>query len=250
VNLFLQRQSASSQRGFTLIETILVIIILGIMAGVATQKMGSAISTAQSEQTKKELDQLAQAIVGNPETYALGSRADFGYVGDIGSLPTNLDALVTNPGGYTTWDGPYMESGIAPTDYKKDGWGSNYSYSGTTITSTGSGSTIDKLFASSSAILLANSISGIVTDANKTIPGSIYKDSIRILLTFPNGAGSTTTASTNPTNKGNFSFSNIPIGNRELRFIYTPATDTVSYPIAVYPGKTVKLEVTFPTDLF
>lgn len=239
-----------SHHGFTMIELVVVIIVLGIIAGVAVRKMGGAISAAQVEQTKAELDNLAYAIVGNPGSYALGSRGDFGYLGDVGALPPNLDALYANPGGYATWNGPYIERGIKGTDFKKDAWGSDYILTGTTLRSTGSGSNIDKLFANSVAALTSDTITGIVFDANLTRPGSVYKDSLKILLTYPNGAGGNTTATTFPDGNGRFTIANLPIGTRTLRVIYIPMSDTMSLPVTLYPGKTSRLDVIFPADLF
>ncbi len=241
---------ADSRRGFTLIELIIVIVLIGVLATVATRKMSATIETAQYEHTKKELDQLACAIVGNPDVYLNGARADYGYVGDIGALPPNLEALVQNPGGYTTWDGPYMAAGFDSDAFKKDAWNVTYTYGDTLIRSTGSGSNIDKVFVSSSSELLSNTVRGIVLDADNQMPGAIYNDSLVVRLTYPDGSGSTTTATTNPDAKGSFSFTNVPIGRHTLRVIYIPDTDTVSFPVAVNPGSTLKLSLVFPADLW
>jgi prepilin-type N-terminal cleavage/methylation domain-containing protein len=237
-------------RGFTMIELVVVIIILGIIAGVAIRKMGGAISTAQVEHTKSELDNLAYAIVGNPGSYSLGSRSDFGYVGDVGALPPNLDALYQNPGGYATWDGPYIERGVKGTDFKKDAWEVNYVLTGVSLRSTGSGSNIDKEIATSAAALTSDTITGTIFDANLTKPGSVYKDSLKILLTYPNGSGGNTTATISPDKNGRFTIPSMPIGYRTIRVVYMPMTDTVSLPVTVYPGKTSRLDIIFPADLF
>jgi general secretion pathway protein G len=239
-----------SDRGFTLIEIVVVIIILGILSTIAVTRMGSSIGTARFEQTKKELDQLAFAIVGNPELYADGARSDFGYVGDVGALPPDLDALTQNPGGYATWDGPYINRGMASDDFKKDAWGTAYTYTDTLLRSSGSGSNIDKKFAGSSVELLSNSVTGTVLDADMTMPGASYRDSVTVQLLFPDGSGSMTTANVNPDNHGYFSFSGIPIGNQTLRVIYVPDSDTMNYDIAVYPNRDVRLGIIFPADLW
>ncbi len=239
-----------NSRGFTFVELVIVIIVLGIISGVALQKMGSAISTAQTEQTKAELENLSYAITGNPSTYAQGSRGDFGYVGDVGALPPDVNALYSNPGGYATWNGPYIERGIKSTDFSTDAWGSTYVITGTTLRSTGSGSNIDRQFAASAGALTSDTITGYILDANQTRPGAVYKDSLKILLTYPNGSGSATTATVYPDKNGKFTFGNVPIGYRTLRVIFTPMTDTLSVPITVYPGKTARADITFPADLF
>ncbi len=242
--------SVFNSRGFTLIELVIVIIITGILATVAVRELSTSIETAKYEHTMNELNALAEAIVGNPQMYEQGGRISFGYVGDVGSLPPNLDALVTNPGGFATWDGPYVNVGITPDEFKRDGWDVAYIYIDTLIRSTGSGSNIDKLFAPSTSALLNNSIEGYVVDADDEMPGLIYRDSIVIRLTYPDGTGSTTTASVFPTSRGNFSFSGIPIGNHRLTVIYLPDSDTASYSVCVTPQSNVNIPVTFAADLW
>ncbi len=236
--------------GFTLVEIVIVIVVLGVLATIATLKMTPAIETARIEQTKQEMDQLAHAIVGNPELYTHGARTDFGYVGDVGALPPNLDALVQNPGGYGTWHGPYIETGPNGDDFKKDGWGVSYVYTGLEIRSTGSGSNIDKPVAASSTLLLNNTLKGVVCDANLTQPGTTYRDSLIIQVTYPNGSGGTTTAAVYPDQYGYFSLSGIPVGNHYLKVIYRPDTDTLTFPLTVYPGREARADIVFPADLW
>lgn len=236
--------------GFTLIELVIVIIVLGVVAAVVTKKLQPSIETARYEQTKGEMEQLAYAIVGNPALYARGARTDFGYVGDIGALPPNLDALLTNPGGYSTWNGPYMGSGFSAADFKTDGWGIIYTYIDTLIRSTGSGSNIDKILANSSAELLSNSVMGNISDAGMNLPGVTYRDSIRVELIYPDGSGGTAISTINPTSNGYFSFTGIPLGNHNLRVIYLPDSDTTTLATTVYPGESVKLNILLPAELW
>ncbi len=244
------RQPRTTQHGFTLIELIIVIIIAGIMATVASRKLSTSIETARYEQTKKEMDELARAIVGNPGLYANGARTDFGYVGDVGALPPNLDALVTSPGGFATWDGPYINQGVDPGGFKQDAWNVAYTLVDTLLRSSGSGADIDKIIANSTNALLSNSVWGTVTDADRDLPGTTYSDSLIVRLTFPDGLGSMTTTSVNPDAKGYFSFAGVPIGNQTLSVIYIPNTDTVSYSVCVSPARVMKLDLVFPADLW
>ena len=232
----------SAKNGFTLIEVVIVIVITGILATVAFRSGQSVYTTAKIEETKKELDDLVRAITGNPILNNNGVRTDFGYVGDIGALPPNLDALVTNPGSYATWKGPYFHNRFSQItdDYKIDAFGNEYDYNTVTITcntlSTGGGGgcggpsttgDIVRRICNNTDDLLQNQVSGTVLDLDGTPPGNNYSDSIRILLTVPDGSGSYTTLSTTVDKGGYFSFENIPIGNHDLEIVYLPDNDTL-----------------------
>ena len=240
----------TNQTGFTLIEIVIVIIILGLLSSIAIRQIGTQVDTAQYEQTKKELDQLALAIVGNPDIRTNGARTDFGYVGDVGALPPNLTALVTNPGGYTTWDGPYIDPGPNGNDYLTDAWASAYVYSNTNIRSVGAGSNIDKLFAPNSTSLLSNTVEGYLVDAGNQPPGTSYMDSVLVELIYPDGSGGLTTASTALNASGNFIFATVPVGNHLLRSIHIPTSDSTTYQVSVEPGSHLKLRLTHPADIW
>jgi type II secretory pathway pseudopilin PulG len=224
--------------GFTLIELVLLIVITAILATVALRSAVTVSETAKVEQTKHELEALAYAVVGNPELQNNGVRTDFGYVGDVGAMPPNLDALVQNPGGYATWNGPYVQSRFSQMtdDYKKDAWGNLYQYAGgVTITSTGGSGMIRKL-TNSVNDLLQNQVSGVVYDLDGRPPGSTYQDSISVRLTIPDGAGGMITSTAGVDAGGYFSFDSIPIGNHDIRIVYLPESDTLVRFVSVLPS--------------
>ena len=226
------------QIGISLIEVVLVITIMGILVSVAMNSASQFSETAKIEETKQELDNIAIAITGNSLLNNNGVRTDFGYVGDIGALPNSLDNLNSDPGSYATWKGPYIKSRFTQitNDYKQDAWGATYSFNGTEITSTGSGSDIVKKIASSTDDLLLNKVSGIITDLDGTIPGNSYKDSLSIRLTYPNGSGNYTTKNSTPDMSGYFNIDSIPIGNHDIEIIYIPDNDTLTRFVSVIPG--------------
>ena len=102
------RQPTRAQRGFTILEIVIVFILLaGIMAFVGPkifEKMGQAKSAEQRIRT--------QTLVGNIEMFKL----------EVGKYPDNLGALVRNPGS-DKWGGPYVKE-----DELKDAWGNDYRY--------------------------------------------------------------------------------------------------------------------------
>ena len=239
----------SNQSGFTLVEVIMVIVILGILAAVAMKTLDSGLETSRVEETRRELDQLALAISGNPELFSNGVRSDFGYVGDVGAMPPTLDALVQNPG-YATWKGPYIKSDYSgfADDYKRDAWGQTYVYSGsTTIKSVGGApDTLTRVLVSSATDFTQNTLSCQLTDAAGNPPGDSAA-MVRVILSYPNGAGGTKDSIASPNKSGNVTFSNcVSVGNRRVKAIYQATNDTVQTVVSVLPKSTVQATLRFP----
>ncbi|MCI0406149.1 MAG: prepilin-type N-terminal cleavage/methylation domain-containing protein [candidate division Zixibacteria bacterium] len=250
----MRKLKAISEKGFTLIEVLLVIIVIGIMAAIAFKSMDVALDNSRWDATTQEMEKLSWGIAGNPELFANGIRSDFGYVGDVGSLPPNLDALAANPGGYATWKGPYIQNDFTqnPNDYKTDGWGNLYTYTGgVTIASGGSGGNpITKPFANAAADLTSNTVQGVVTDGQGNSPGSSASN-VSIRIVYPNGSGGRTTATANPSASGNYSFVGlIPQGLRMLTAIYTPTNDTLVRTAVVLPRSTTIVDFKYSGNLW
>ena len=245
----------ASETGYSLIELVLVLVIIGVLAGIGLQSMTAVTVTARVEETRSELDRLAVALVGDPGLVAGGARTDFGYVGDVGALPANLDALAVNPGGYTTWDGPYagdpFGNGGADYAFKLDAWGKPYVYSGgVTIQSTGGPTNLTRQLANTAADLVANGVVVIVTDLSGNPPGSGYADSVVVRLTYPNGTGGLSSSDQYPSAGGLVQFNAIPIGLRDLEVIYLPSADTLNRKVTVYPGEDAYLEISLGENLW
>jgi prepilin-type N-terminal cleavage/methylation domain-containing protein len=238
-------------KGFTLIEMVLVIVIIGIISTIAMKSLQSSTEQTRFDTTVGEMDRLARAIVGDERLVSGGFRTDFGYVGDVGSLPANLDALVSNTGGYATWKGPYISSDFTQNidDYKRDAWNQPYNYAGgVMISSTGGGSPITKQFAKSTAALLTNTIKGIIRDSGLAPPGD-SASGVTITIHYPDGAGSLASSSVTPSRSGEFSFtSSIPIGIHPVEAVF--GVDTVAKFIAIYPDKVTYTELRFPTNVW
>jgi general secretion pathway protein G len=238
------------ERGFSLIEVVLVVLIMGILTSIAAQKWSGALEQSRFEATRAEMDRLAQAIVGNPDLTANGMRTSFGYVGDVGALPANLDALVSNPG-LGTWKGPYIQNDFTqnPNDFKQDAWGTAYAYTGgVSITSNGSGAAVTKQFAGALSDLTSNSVSGSVSDGLDNPPGD-SASAVTLRITYPNGTGGTASPTTHPSAGGSYSFAgSVPVGNHAVTAIYH--SDTVVRYVSVLPKASTYVNFRLPGDLW
>jgi general secretion pathway protein G len=95
----------SKKSGFTMIEIILVVIIIGILAGIAIPRMGGKTEKAQISAAKSNIAALSMAV------------QEFEMMN--GTYPSGLDQLLDESKG-----GPYMEKKSIPTDP----WGTPFVY--------------------------------------------------------------------------------------------------------------------------
>lgn len=249
-----ERSPLDNHRGYTLIELVVVLVIIGILATVAMKSLTAANETARTEETKQELTRIACAITGDPNLVSGGHRTDFGFIGDNGRLPSTLDDLVSAPAGYANWQGPYISddftAGGAGVEYRNDAWGKAYAYTGgLTVTSTGGPSALTRSLASSTDDLLRNSASFTFTDLDFTPPGADYQDSVRFALYYPSN-GSLTSRTDYPAADGFVAFDSIPIGLHILRVIYLPDNDTLTRKISVSPGQDYYADIQYHENLW
>ncbi|UCE24631.1 MAG: hypothetical protein JSU74_00850 [Candidatus Zixiibacteriota bacterium] len=230
-------RATGNDLGISLIEVTMLVVIVAIAMAVAMKSMTPAIENARQRKTEHEMDIIIKAIAGDESVMSVagGVRADFGYVGDVGAFPPDLDALAENPGSYGTWNGPYI-----PPDhlegFRTDEWGQAYSYNGgLEVVSNGSGSPMRHRGGNDSLDILSNTVYGVVRDLNDSLPGTAFDDSVDVEITIPDGAGSTTTKSYHPDSTGAFTLDSIPIGRHLVEAIYTPEVDTLSRYLTVLP---------------
>ncbi len=100
---------AACARGFTLLEMLAVIVLIGIIGAVVVTQVGKNVDKGKYGAGKAQLTTLSQKI----ENYAL----------DNGTPPRQLQDLVVKPADAPNWQGPYAkESGL------KDPWGHAFGY--------------------------------------------------------------------------------------------------------------------------
>lgn len=94
-------------KGFSLMELMIVLIILGLLGSLIAPKLFSKVSSSKKKVAVAQMQMFETAI----DTYRL----------DVGVVPSNLNDLrvSNNP----SWDGPYL-----PKDIPLDPWGQAYIY--------------------------------------------------------------------------------------------------------------------------
>ena len=112
----LSRQRASGRDrsgGFTLVELLVVLVILGLVMGLVGPRVLGYLSSSRERTAKLQIE-------------SFGSALDLFYL-DTGRYPTaseGLQALVKRPAAADNWAGPYLKQGAVPPDP----WGHPYEY--------------------------------------------------------------------------------------------------------------------------
>ncbi len=98
--------------GFTLLELLVVIVIIGLLAGLVAPRYFDQVSKSNTKIAKAQIDSLEKAL----DEYRL----------DVGTYPTTeqgLESLNTRPQNLEKWAGPYLKKAVP-----LDPWGASYVY--------------------------------------------------------------------------------------------------------------------------
>lgn len=99
-------------RGFTLLELLVVMVIIGLLAGYVGPRFFSQIGKSEVKATQAQIDAFGKAL----DQYRL----------DVGRYPTTeqgLQALMAAPADAPRWGGPYLKKAVPA-----DPWGKPYQY--------------------------------------------------------------------------------------------------------------------------
>ncbi|MCB8883209.1 type II secretion system major pseudopilin GspG [Acidisoma cellulosilytica] len=93
-----QKVKAAADEGFTLLEVLVVIVIIGLLVGFVAPAVLRQLGGARVSVAKQSIERLSSIL----DMYKL----------DVGSYPSTADgltALVTQPSDASNWSGPYLK---------------------------------------------------------------------------------------------------------------------------------------------
>ncbi|MCV6590147.1 MAG: type II secretion system major pseudopilin GspG [Marinobacterium sp.] len=112
-NTFYSKPCPTHQQGFTLLELLVVLIILGLLAGLVGPQIMNQLGGAKSQTARLQMEELGAAL----DLYRL----------EVGRYPNSqqgLVALIEKPDSALGWNGPYLKKQII----RNDPWGYPYQY--------------------------------------------------------------------------------------------------------------------------
>jgi general secretion pathway protein G len=106
-----QNGKSHLSRGFSLVEILIVLALIGLLAGLVVTNLDKILGGGKEKAAKNFVTTSLETPLS---TYML----------DVGQYPTSLKDLVTNPGKGKKWKGPYIKQNKVPVDP----WANEYQY--------------------------------------------------------------------------------------------------------------------------
>lgn len=100
-------------RGFTLLELLVVLVILGLLASLVGPQVLNQLGGSKSKAAALQIEEYSSAL----DLYRL-------EVGRYPSEREGLEALIKKPGNALNWNGPYLKKKVI----RQDPWGNDYIY--------------------------------------------------------------------------------------------------------------------------
>jgi len=100
------------QPGFTLLELLVVIVIIGLLAGYVAPRYFSQVGRSEIQVARAQIESLEKAL----DQYRLDMRR-------YPSTEEGLQALIAKPADAQAWSGPYLKKAVP-----LDPWGRSYVY--------------------------------------------------------------------------------------------------------------------------
>ena len=104
--------SVRAVQGFTLLELLVVMVIIGLLAGYVGPKYFAQIGKSEIKLARAQIDALDKSL----DQFRLDT-------GHYPAMEDGLAALVARPASEPKWDGPYLKKGVP-----QDPWGNPYVY--------------------------------------------------------------------------------------------------------------------------
>lgn len=127
--------NAGLKAGFTLIEVLVTVVIIGVLAAVIIPAITNQIGAADPARVAEDLANVRTGI----ETFSLNVRPRFpGDLDDLANPITVLDqdikkTVYTSPGNVNAWNGPYISATVPVTDVATTQTASNSGYNSTIL---------------------------------------------------------------------------------------------------------------------
>lgn len=128
--------ASGSGSGYTLLETLVVLAILGVLAGALIPLVADTRKRDRADETVRRLAALREAVVGRRDPAEGATARTYGFVGDLGQLPDSLEQLLLRDdlpafgvdsvsGLGAGWRGPYVPRRFADDtlDFARDAFG-------------------------------------------------------------------------------------------------------------------------------